>query len=297
MAEGREADIILVWGRQGAGKTYRQIEELKVHIMDDARIGRRGRRVLVFDCNVRSGSYKDFQTINYNCGQGLRPEQKAAVIKTWNPDTSRAEIRRVINYRPDGTMMDMDEMNDTAIVLMSQFERGLLVLEDTNIYLYGAAQKRFYSEFVRVRHKVVDLVMIIQGPNVVDQRMWTNVSMVRMHKALTSVDATSLKKKHKDKYMPLKIAELIIDEQYDKGNKYFFLYVNLRDNKIIGVTNEATIDRAVRRYITLNSTELYTFMALNDMDRGKKDQLEKAKVMMAKSIVKDIWQQKKTKTA
>lgn len=252
--------------------------------MDNPTTGRVGRRCLVFDTNVASGSYKDFRTIDFDVTKD-KPEDQAAAIHRW-PVTSK-ECRRVIaKVKAGGKDMDMVQMNKTALTLMSEFKNGQLVLEDMNHYLYGAAQMAFYSQLIRVRHKSVDLTLIVQSLGVVDPRMWINSAYLRMHKCIDSVDRIK-KRVGSDRFKILKIAELIVDAQYDAGNKRYFVYVDLRDTKIIGVTKEKTMTDAIKKFINFEQGELKRFCQNRDLD-PKKD-LAKAKELFIKQTLEEIW--------
>ena len=164
----REAYILCVVGRQGGGKTYRQVQECLAYS--------KKRKVLVFDCNVPSGSYKDLPTIDYDCSlqddykHGKVVSDKSStrtdVIKKW-PEGVGA--RRVVNYRKDGNLMNAVEMNQTALDMMEHFRDGMLVFEDMNAYLIGVRALKFLSNFLRVRHNRVDLVLIMQSAGALEE--------------------------------------------------------------------------------------------------------------------------------
>ncbi len=263
--EKREADVILVLGRQGVGKTFREVKECQAYAMNDVQRGRRGRKVLIFDCNVRSGSYKDIKTIGYN-NSAATPKLRCAEISAWDKNTN--ECRRVVNYRSsDGEMMSMDEMNQVALDLMENFYDGRLVMEDTNAYLHGAGQKKFVSNFVRVRHKNVDFVLVLQGWSAVNPRFAGNVSLIRLHKTFDSCDKQ--KGKLAENYLIVKLSELIVDKQYELGNERFFVYINLRKHKISG-TNETAFRFACREYLLMNPMDLKRHMAMKEiLDKNK----------------------------
>ncbi|MEK6878779.1 MAG: hypothetical protein AABY22_04190, partial [Nanoarchaeota archaeon] len=141
MSDKREADIVLVLGRQGVGKTVREKLECEAYVMNDPQKARRGRKSLVFDCNVRSGSYSGVKTINY-IDTHKESRDRCAEISAWNKDIN--EFRRIINIKgSNGQAMSMEEMNIAALDIMAHFTDGRLVLEDTNKYLFGAGQKKF----------------------------------------------------------------------------------------------------------------------------------------------------------
>lgn len=261
----REAYILTVVGRQGGGKTYRQVQESLSYA--------KTRRVLVFDCNVPSGSYDAFTTIDYDCniqdeykhGKVIKDNSviRAHTVKQW--PTGHIGARRVVNYRKDGQMMNVVEMNQTALDLMQHFKYGLLIFEDTNAYLIGVRALAFLSNFLRCRHNGVDLVIILQSAGAVDPRIWANTSLMRMHKTLDSVRTPSIRKRIPyDKFEMVMLGELMVNEQYDIGNTYFFVYLEFRKYKIIGAT-ESLLERACAKYLNIFSGELKSYMAENEI--------------------------------
>lgn len=258
----RECHIYIVVGRQGVGKTHHMLSEAKAIVNGN---GKTPRKVLVFDCNVASGSYSQFKTIDYN-SFGIDPRSRCKSITEW----TKPDVRRVVNYRKDGNLMGLDEMNTTALDLMECFSDGMLVLEDMNVYLTGAKQKRFISEFVRVRHKNVDLVLIVQTLRALDPKMWANCSMLRMHKTFDNVD--TIKDKIPDQYEMLKISQLIVNEQYQIGNHHFFLYVNMRNGKIIGCSLN-TFKNACVQYIALNPSDIVELSKIRKISRNEAETL------------------------
>ena len=176
-----------------------------------------------------------------------------SIIVWWTHIIHTKDFRRVVNYCKDGKLMNLDQMNDTALDLMEHFTDGMLCLEDMNVYLHGSQQKRFLSEFVRVRHKGVDLAMVMQSFRVVDPKMWSQCSLLRLHKTFDNLDG--IKEKIPDQYEILKIAQLIVNKQYQIGNIRYFLYVNMRNNTIQGCSEKSFIE-GCRNYLSLNPSEV-----------------------------------------
>lgn len=269
----REAYILSVLGRQGGGKTYQQIIEA-LHYA-------KARKVLVFDCNVPSGSYEKFPTIDYDSsladeykhGKVMKDNSvvRANTIKQWQ---GPAGCRRVINYRKDGQQMGIVEMNQVALDLIQHFKYGMLILEDTNAYLIGARALAFLSNFIRCRHNGVDLVLIFQSAGAMDPRIWANTSLLRMHKTLDSVRTPSIRKRIPNgSFEMVMLGELMVNEQYEVGNIYFFVYLELRKYKFISIP-ASLLERACHKYLNIFSGELKSFMAENEIkDVGKAKKL------------------------
>ncbi len=261
----REAYILTVVGRQGGGKTYRQVQESLLYAKNS--------RVLVFDCNVPSGSYKDFPTIDYD--SSIQDEYKHAKVVKDNSSVRTTTVkqwpreqkgpRRVVNYRKDGQMMNVTEMNQVALDLMQHFKGGMLVFEDTNAYLIGVRALAFLSNFLRCRHNGVDLVIILQSAGAIDPRIWGNTSLMRMHKTLDSVRTPSIRKRiPHDKFEMVMLGELMVNEQYEMGNVYFCVYLEFRKYKIM-VNDEKLLERACMKYLNIFNGELKAYMAENQI--------------------------------
>ena len=220
---------------------------------------------MVFDCNVRSGSYSGVKTINY-IDTHKESRDRCAEISAWNKDIN--EFRRIINIKgSNGQAMSMEEMNIAALDIMAHFTDGRLVLEDTNKYLFGAGQKKFVSEFVTTRHKNVDLVLLLQSWSKVNPVFAGNASLIRLHCTGDSCDKA--KENLCDSYEVVKLAELIVKRQYNLNNIRFFLYIDLRKYKIIG-TNEISFRFACRQFLLINPSELKMHMQMNEIsDRDK----------------------------
>lgn len=267
----RECYIVGVVGKQGGGKTFRQKQECEYYAKNDIQKGKKARKVLIFDCNPRSGSYAGIKTINFDIDKvtGVKKFKTQAELKAAQLDCCKdiiqwntPEIRRVVNYRKDGTPMTIKEMNETCLLLMEYFTDGMLVMEDTNAYLIGSALHRFISTFVRCRHRNVELFLIVQSMRALDPRMLGNISMYRMHKTIDSID--TIKNKIPETFEMLKIAELIVNNQFDKGNKYYCMYANTRDMKLHNCPI-SLFTEACKQYLRMYNGDLKRFAAERDI--------------------------------
>jgi len=270
MSGDREAHIAVILGRQGAGKSFRELKECLAYAMDDVAKGKRGRKVLVLDCNPKSGSYHGIKTIDYDCsikdtltkGQIIdNGSKRSAEIIKWCKSPSN-EVRRVVALKKTGEMMDLDEMNQACIDLMKYFTEGKLVLEDTNVYLYGARQKKFVSTFVTVRHRNVDLILMMQSFSAPDPRIWNNTSIIRLHKTMDSPEG--VRKKLKEDFELLMLGYLIVNQQYKIGNSYYCLYADRRKGKLVGVQPKS-FEMACRQYLMLYTRDLKSFQLMNSI--------------------------------
>jgi hypothetical protein len=277
----REAHILGIFGKQGGGKTYRLKQEAIKYAKPNVSKGWRGRKVLILDVNPRSGSYSDIPTIDFDIScvtdvkkfetpsERTKAEIKAArEVLAWKEPS----IRRVVAIRKDGTPMNRREINETCLILMNHFTDGQLILEDTNVYLTRSAQDRFVSALVTVRHRNCDLIMVFQSSRAPDPRMWGNISLVKMHKTIDSID--SVRNKIPEQYEILKIAELIVSKQFSIGNTYFFQYIDLRNYKLLNCPINA-FTAACKEYVRIYPAEYKRFLAVNSLGKNDDNGLQK----------------------
>jgi hypothetical protein len=118
------------------------------------------------------------------------------------------------------------------------------------------------------RHIGVDIIMHYQSIGRITSKVWQNLNIIRMHKITDSVK----KHKHKfeDKYEYISIAEIMINQEYEKGNKHFFLYVDVDDEKLYGSFNDAQFENAVNIFVQNNYSNYITPMLNARNEQGKK---------------------------
>jgi hypothetical protein len=89
---------------------------------------------------------------------------------------------------------------------------------------------------------------------------------MRFHKNVESVERH--RNKFPDKYEMLSIAEIIVNNEYHRGNIRFFLYVDMDEMKIRGELKEELINEGINQYIDENTEVLKSYLA--QRDKGKK---------------------------
>jgi hypothetical protein len=89
-----------------------------------------------------------------------------------------------------------------------------------------------------------------------------------MHKITDSVK----KHKHKfeDKFEYISIAEMMINQENERGNKHFYVYIDVDDEKLYGSFTEAQFENAVNTFIQNNYTNVIAPMLNARNERGKK---------------------------
>jgi Flp pilus assembly CpaF family ATPase len=89
-----------------------------------------------------------------------------------------------------------------------------------------------------------------------------------MHKITDSVK----KHKHKfeDKYEYISIAEIMINQEYERGNKHFFVYIDVDDERLYGSFTESQFENAVNTFIQNNYSNVISPMLNARNERGQK---------------------------
>ena len=257
----RKCMIIYALGRQGVGKTYKTLEDIENYIKSDAKVGRKGKNVLIFDPNGES-DYTKYKVLPYNPKIEDR-EKRTRYIQQFAASNTKPEIRRISPRvkLPSGRVtpdFSFDDKEMAATDILQYFRNGLIVLEDVTSYFQDFSKKELVSTLINVRHRGVDVIAHLQSGQRLRPVNWENAAVIRMHRQSTSVDSY-MNKTNNPKL--LKIAEFIVNEEYlQKGNKYFHLYVNMEEEKIHGVTVEQ-FEAACQKYINRNKNCLKDVLA------------------------------------
>jgi len=239
----REPMIMLVCGETGVGKTYRSRQEILHYLKDDPTTGKKGRKVLAFDTN--SHDYPLFKTVE--------PQYIKALTKV--------SARRILPYNKDGSPMSDDEKKEVVENILRHFKNGLIVLDDIDHYMVGAKGQSMIGTLCTVRHKGIDILFTHQSIAKITTSQWQGCSWLRLHH---QVDDVTRYKNRIPSYELVRIAQLIVNEQYDIAvdafkkqqleksqyvkQKSFFVYVDMRGKRIKGCSKQAFI-RATKKFI------------------------------------------------
>jgi len=239
----RQPMIMLVCGETGVGKTYRNKQEITQYLTGHLAVGKKGRKVLAFDTN--DDDYPEFNTVSPNHIKAL----------------TKIAPRRIRPFNRDGSPMDNEQKKAVIDQIMKHFKNGLVVLDDIDHYMMGAKGQSMIGALCTVRHKGIDVLLTHQSIAKVTTSEWQNCTWLRLHH---QVDDVTRYKERIPKYPLVRIAQLIVDEQYERvaeafqqkrisHNQYralksFFIHINMRDQQLSGCSKEAYI-RAVKRFI------------------------------------------------
>jgi hypothetical protein len=250
----RNPMLYVAVGKKGGGKTYTTINKI---IMPYCYNTNHPKRVLILDVN---GEYSQFKTISLDNIEKF----SAHPIK---------EARRIVP--PVG--MSLDDIANMLIVILKRFREGLLLIEDINAYLSDSIPADVIGTIVRLRHKAVDVVVHYQGIGRAGQpKVLSNTNVLRIHK--TNDDAERHKNKFEDQYEIVKIAQTIVNKDFNKANmegvnnlnlgtwvdlgggemeyKSCYTYVNFDKNNISGNFTDINFFDALDEYIFTNENSV-----------------------------------------
>jgi hypothetical protein len=178
------------------------------------------------------------------------------------------EIRRIRPFLDNGKKMTLDDVANTLFIILETFRNGLLLVEDINKYISDTMPNDLVGAICTNRHIGVDIIMHYQSIGRITSKVWQNLNIIRMHKITDAVK----KHKHKfeDKYEYISIAEIMINQEYEKGNKHFFVYVDVDDEKLYGSFNDSQYENAVNIFVQNNYSNFITPMLNARNEQGKK---------------------------
>jgi hypothetical protein len=271
----RQPKAMVAVAMQGGGKTYTTMKELAIYQK------KYHRPVLIVDVN---GEYTQYKAVYYDAREPNRYKRAMG-----NPKTNRMgiagiklpRIYRVVGIRPDNIPMSEAELIELIYTITDYYTNGMLILEEMNTYIRRQVPRGFYAFMIRLRHKGVDLIMHYQSIGDAHPDIWRQTKVLRLHKAMDSV------RKIEDKipnFELTRIAELAIEKHYltgknDNTGRYYFLYIDFENSKIIGIS-EADFREACERYLYQQAREIRDIMQEED-ERGrrkyrtKRDAIEK----------------------
>lgn len=233
----RETGTTLVTGRQGVGKTFTTAELIDLYHEKHS-----SRRVLIFDPNNEKVFHK-YKTLYFditeiiNNDKRLKKNQPELPTKTMQALYGFTGVRRVVAYKPNGTMMSNPEKKRAFKFFLSNFTGGLFHAEDVATYESNFMSEEVSGMLRNMRHKSNDMFMHVQSLNGITTNLVENIKCIRIHEDTYPVNR--LKMKLSDHFEIIKLGRLIVaNEYFEKGNKRFFLFVFLQEKKLSNVTAE-----------------------------------------------------------
>ena len=267
MEKKRNPFFYIALGSKGSGKSFiTNRNVLKKYIA-----GNNPKRVLIIDVN---GEYTEYKTISLEHIELFSVHPKK-------------EIRR---YVPPARM-SLDEISKVVLDIVLRYSNGALLIEDVNAYVSDSMPADLIGSIIRLRHSSCDIILHFQNLGRLGHpKILGNCNIARLHSTTDSVDRH--KNKFEDQYEIIKIAQLIIGNDYKKATtneaekdilgiwvdlgggsmeyKSAYVYVNFDKMKLSGNFTKDLFYEAIEDYINLNEkTTINPY--LNRKDRkGKK---------------------------
>lgn len=232
----REPKLGVAVGKKGIGKSYTTEQVMAQYVKGNQNA--KPRRVLILDVNdeyeaVKAIAIKDIALFS------LHP---------------KIEARRIRPYNEDGSKMGLRDIADVLFTCLEHYRGGLLLIEDINKYVSDHLPNDVVGAICTNRHSDLDIVMHFQSIGRVTPKIWQNLNWLRFHKNSDSVDRHQ--KKFQDKYDFLKIAEIMVNQKYFDGDKYFHLYVDLDEELILGNYSPKMMKGAIDEFVSENYNRL-----------------------------------------
>ena len=248
----REPKLLAAVGKKGVGKSYTTEKMIYNYVSGNPAKGTPPRRVLIIDVN---DEYYNIKAIRI---------QDVALFSV-HP---LIEVRRIRPFMDDGTKMSLDDIAQTLFIVLGTFKNGLLLVEDINKYISDTMPNDLVGAICTNRHIGVDIILHYQSIGRITSKVWQNVNIIRLHKFTDTVKRH--KHKFEDKFEYLSIAELIINKRYENGDKHFYLYADVDDEKIYGNFTQEEFDNAANVFIQNNYAHIVSPLLKARDERGKK---------------------------
>ncbi len=265
----REPMLGVACGKKGVGKSYQTEKLLQQYVKGNPAKGVKPRRVLIFDVN---NEYSHIKTLNLS----------DVVRFSVHPII---EIRRIVPLRPDGKNMTLNELATTLNQILDGYRNGLLLIEDINKYISDNLPNDVVGAICTNRHLDLDIIMHFQSIGRITPKIWQNLSWMRFHKNTESVERH--KRKFEDKYELLSIVENIVNNRYIKGDKRYFVYVNVEEMKVITKVSEEDRVYGIQKYISERYNKVVTpLLRQKSMDGKKKIDQKQAQQLAVEELTK-----------
>lgn len=251
----REVCLMAACGKKGVGKSYQHLIMMNSIVTGDVYRGIKGRRCLIMDVNDEYGQFNV-------------PAISLEHVALFSVHPS-IEIRRVRPFHPDGRRMTLDEWSQALFYVLNRFQNGLLLIEDINKFIGDHLPDDLIGAICTNRHVGLDIILSYQSLGRINTKVWGNLNVLRFHKNTESVQRHI--KKFPDKFEFMRIAEIMVNNEYNAGNKRFFAYVDMDDEKIRGAFNQEMIDNSIDQFINENYNSLIKpYLVQKDADSKKK---------------------------
>ena len=264
----REPLLMAACGKKGVGKSYQHMILMNGYVMGDPYKGVKGRKCLIMDVNDEYGQFQ-VPSISLN----------DIALYTVHPSI---EIRRVRPFHMDGRRMTLDEWANALFYVLNRFQNGLLLIEDINKFIGDHLPHDLVGAIATNRHAGLDIILSFQSLGRINTKIWGNMNLLRFHKNVESVERHE--KKFPDKYEMMRIAEIIVNKEYLRGNIRFFLYVDMDEMKIRGEISDELINQGLEQHIFEEHNKLLKPYLVQKVGNKKKFTEESARKEVLNSL-------------
>jgi hypothetical protein len=252
----REAGMMICAGIQGVGKTYQNMHVISDYVKDKLHNQVPGRKCLIMDTN---GEYTAGQFAKNDIPNFSAKTISLKHVAAWSK-ANIAECRRI-----DAREVGMKDKKEILEFLLKTYRNGMLVIEDINTYILNVTHmEEIVGGLVNLRHRAVDVLVSYQSLRPVEPRMWQNARWIKMFHQQDNV-SDIIGKVAKPALM--KIAQIIVDEKYDKGNKRFYVIIHNFTNKIEGDFTQTEFINAARQYLSISGKTVREHMNMYSKNR------------------------------
>jgi hypothetical protein len=251
----RECGMLATAAIQGGGKTYQNMHIISKYVKDKLETKVRGRKCLIFDTN---GEYTA-EEFAKNGIPNFNPKRIALKdIEAWCRDPRVIECRKI-----DAKSLSIPEKKQALEYVINKIVNCQLVLEDINTYVLKLTNmETIIGKLVALRHNGVDVLISFQSARAVEPRIYQNSRWFRLHYISDDVDEIKGKLPNFTLY---KIAQIMINIRYQKGDKRFFVYITQFGAKIEGAFNLADFKDSCSKYLLLNKKKVKDQMLIYQM--------------------------------
>lgn len=282
-SDRREPILMIATGKKGVGKSYTTFKYIIEYQKEHP-----DRNVLIFDPNDEYGIMKPAPEDKEGMRiYGGKPYKVRAIdlrhIVQFSAMRHLNQVRRVrvfhsfdvIENKPNkkiirakaGSRMNHEFVVKSIKHVLENFSGGLLLIEDLSKIFGDSIPREVMGLITSNRHADLDIIFHIQSVGPILPRFWQNTQFTRYHKQLDDIDKS--KEKLEGKYQMYKIVEYMVNSEYKKGNKRFYVFVDNDEAKVTGdYTKEQFMD-AITMYIKQNPSVLRYLMQEED-DHGKR---------------------------
>ena len=225
----RETFVTLATGLMGIGKSYITEQMVRAYAKAHPK-----RSILIFDPNFEE-SWNKFPAIHFDIMEIQRAKKEEAKKGIRIVTQSEKNLKKL----PPGIFiiapftiykepMNQPQMLLTMVTICTNYRGGMCLLEDVNKYTISFEKTEIQSAFKAIRHSSVDYIIHLQSLNPIRPVIFEATRLIRMH--YDGFDLYKIKEKISQYFTICRIAQIIINSKYRKGEEITRKYPNWEQN-------------------------------------------------------------------